>query len=117
VPFSARRSASKAHRHGARERPQKELPMTRPISQTDLEEIDAFLAEHEGASADSDPLEDDASIDQLITQLEASFATVTQLTEQAQTGEQSLRDMVHTLALRLEDIATELAQINQRLNP
>ncbi|TNJ40616.1 hypothetical protein [Phaeobacter sp. B1627] len=88
--------------------------MTRPILPSDQEVIDAFLAEHE--AAETEPLTHDASIDQLIAQLEASFATVKQLTEPEPTGEDRLRDAVRDLATRLEEIATDLAQINQQLN-
>lgn len=91
--------------------------MTHPVTRSDLEEIDAFYSEYHDAEPLSAPLDNDVSIDQLIAQLEASFAMVSQLTDQTETDQEGLRDMVRNLALRLEDVATELAQINQRLNP
>lgn len=90
--------------------------MTRPIIPSDQEIIDAFLAEHEATETVAEPLSNDASIDRLIAQLEASFATVTELTKPTRTNEENLRHAVRDLASRLEEIATDLALINQQLN-
>ncbi|NIZ13045.1 hypothetical protein [Phaeobacter sp. HF9A] len=83
---------------------------------SDQEVIDAFFAEHTTAEPVIDAMSDDTSIDRLIAQLEASFATATQLSEPARTKQGSLRDAVRDLATRLEEIATDLALINQQLN-
>ncbi|SIT76247.1 hypothetical protein SAMN05421665_0334 [Yoonia rosea] len=90
--------------------------MTRPLTKSDLEEIDQFYEEF-GLAADNDDEmpEDDASLDILIAQLETSFETVSSLTRHAAPASDDLRLQVQELAQRLEQIAVDLAQINQNL--
>ncbi len=90
--------------------------MTRPLTKSDLEEINNFYAEFgDAVDSDDDPLDDDASLDTLISQLEASFETVSSLTRAAAPASADLRLQVQDLAQRLEQIAVDLAQINQKL--
>lgn len=90
--------------------------MTRTLTRSDLEEIEDFYAEFGDAEdGNSDPLGDDVSIDTLISQLEASFETVSALTGASETASDDLRSQVLNLAERLETIAVELAQVNQTL--
>ncbi|KQI72964.1 hypothetical protein AN191_03390 [Loktanella sp. 5RATIMAR09] len=88
--------------------------MTRPLTKSDLEEIDQFYAEF-GDAADDELPDDEASLDTLIDQLEASFETVSSLTRHAAPASDDLRLQVQELAQRLEQIAVDLAQINQKL--
>lgn len=90
--------------------------MTRPLTKSDLEEIDQFYAEFGDAAENDDELPDDeASLDTLIDQLEASFETVSSLTRHTAPASADLRLQVQDLAQRLEQIAVDLAQINQKL--
>ncbi|MBW4961048.1 hypothetical protein [Sulfitobacter sp. CW3] len=90
--------------------------MTRTLTRSDLEEIEDFYAEFGDTEGSiNDPLADDVTIDTLISQLEASFETVSALTRPSNTAPDDLRLHVRDLAERLEKIAVELAQVNQAL--
>lgn len=92
--------------------------MTRSLTRSDLDEIEDFFNEFGEAGDAGDEIDDfdgDVSIDTLIAQLEASFDTVSSLTQTSSTAHDDLRTQVQELAQRLEHVATELAQINQKL--
>lgn len=90
--------------------------MTRSLTRSDLQEIEDFYTEFgEAEDGNTDPLAGDVTIDTLISQLEASFETVSALTRPSDTAPDNLRLHVLNLAERLEKIAVELAQVNETL--
>lgn len=90
--------------------------MTRSLTRSDLQEIEDFYTEFgEAEDSNDDPLAGDVTIDTLISQLEASFETVSALTRPSNAAPDDLRMHVLNLAERLEKIAVELAQVNAAL--
>lgn len=84
---------------------------------TEFNEIAAEFGAEPLGHNDSDS-KDIADFDMLIDQLEASLDTTQQMIEarSPQNPDEDLRKSVHTLALRLEEIANELAVINSKLS-
>ncbi|MBO6865447.1 MAG: hypothetical protein VX248_09175 [Pseudomonadota bacterium] len=84
------------------------------ISKEELAELDAFMSEFAGEEAD----EVEASVDLLISQLEDSFATTQALIAARSEPEDhdDLREAVVELAQRLEALAQDIADLNQRIS-
>ncbi len=84
------------------------------ISKEELAELDAFMSEFAGEEAG----EVEASVDLLISQLEDSFATTQALIAARSEPEDhdDLREAVVELAQRLEALAQDIADLNQRIS-
>ena len=84
------------------------------ISKEELAELDAFMSEFAGEEAD----DVEPSVDMLISQLEESFATTQALIAARSEPEDhdDLREAVVGLAQRLEELAQDIADLNQRIS-
>ena len=87
----------------------------KPISKEELAELDAFMSEF-GEDTAEDSIE--PTVDLLLSQLEDSFAT-TQALISARPDPQDpddLRAAVVALAQRLEELAGDISDLNQRIS-